>query len=205
MAIVLVEREMSLMCGVSGKVAHDHANMPVELVEGSQGKESCMLLRWDLNPIVLCFFSKFFRAANSAVEQWENDEKGKQGTMLSLAGNVLWAQSPYISGNESEEEMLAMLGALAGTIGDKVGEGNEPSRGAQITELLAQQERNLLLGIDEVLDGLLDEMRAEGLKDPSPGETDQWIWEHLFPSYPYGLSEPQLKAAFRARIDEMQE
>lgn len=165
-----------------------------------------MLLRWDLNPIVLCHFNKFFQAANHAVEHWEAEARDKQGTMLSLAGNVLWAQSPYISSSEPEEEMLAMIGALAGTMGGKMAEGSEPKGSrAQLSEILAEQERNLLLRIDEVLEGLLEQMKAEGLKDPSPGEADRWIWEHLFPSYPYGLSEPKLSAAFRARIDDVVE
>ena len=155
--------------------------------------------RWDLNAIVLAHSHRFFSAATRAVGRWLGRRRDRSGSLVALAGNVLWAQSPFISRGKGEEETLALLGAVTGTLADRVvGDGHD---GRELLAVVGDQERQLRLGIDDVVDRLHRDLGYGEVVDPGPAHVDRWVWRRLFPAYPYELSTLELETAILERLD----
>lgn len=157
---------------------------------------------WDLNSIVLNHCTRFYGIASLALEDWFASNHKESGDMIGLAGNLLWAQSPYISSNKAEEEFLGTLGALTASLGPDAVKGEE-KLGEILTRAIKDAEVQHRSKIDHVLERLFGELRAEGLMDASPQAINQWTWNRMFPDYSYELSSIELRAAFRNRLDRL--
>ena len=158
-----------------------------------------MLSQWDLNGIVLCHCNRFFHAAARALDSLGEASRERRGDLVALAGNLLWAQSPFISTSRGEEETLALVGAVAGTLGERA--LGEDAAGDEASAVVSEQERRLLALADHVVEGLYRKLPTALARDGRPSEVNQWVWEHLFPQYPYGLSTMELSKALRKRLE----
>lgn len=148
---------------------------------------------WDLHPVVLAHLERFFGAARRATASAPPDGFG---TAVGLAGNLLWANSAFLGGSKDREQALGIVGAVAGTLGPSLG-GGEP---AVFAGVLDDLERTLLGSLDAVLAALATRATAEGVTRDSPAQLDRWVWQALFPGYPWPVGHAELEQAIRARL-----
>jgi hypothetical protein len=154
------------------------------------------MTRWDLNAVVLCHCQRYFAAVTAAIQGWQDPGDQELGQLASLLGNVLWARSAYVGLDRAREQALSVGGAVVGTIGGRLGELSDDPR-AQALALVAAEERLVLEQHDELLAGLAAELVGQSM---TPGEFNRWVWERLFPQYPYSLGTSELQAAVRERL-----
>jgi hypothetical protein len=91
---------------------------------------------------------------------------------------------------------MSVVGAGTGTVGGRLGELSDDPR-AQALALVAAEERRVLEQHDELLAGLAAELVGQSM---TPGEFNRWVWERLFPQYPYTLGIAELQAAIREKL-----
>lgn len=135
--------------------------------------------RWHLNAIILSHVNRVFAAASFVASSSADVD---EGTMASLMGNLLWAASPYISEDTSEEALMAFGGALAGTLGPAfVGHrGGEANDAAEVA---------FRKGHDELVEMVWDSLVEAGLdKHGSYAAVNAHVWRALFPKLRYEQS-----------------
>ncbi len=147
---------------------------------------------WELNAIVLHHSQRFFDAVNQVIERWSDPDEARLGSLIALVGNVLWAQSPYITRGPAEEETFALAGALAATVGEKMG-GVEVEARLLAREIVSRNERRLRARHDDIVEQLLTELRTEQPPDPTPGTINRWVWDRMFPGFSFDLGQSQLR------------
>jgi hypothetical protein len=139
--------------------------------------------RWHLNAIVLAHVNRVFAAATMASASTVVDT----GTVVGLMGNLLWAASPYVSDNPTEEATMAFAGAMVGSLG--------PALAAQGEDAISAAEREFFARHDELVDQVWERLRAEGLdKSKSFAAVNARVWALLFPSLRYEQSLSELAA-----------
>jgi len=150
---------------------------------------------WQLNAVVLSHSNRFFQAAARAVSRVEAEARGRGSRWVALAGNLLWAQSPFISEHKGEEEVMALAGAVAGSLAEDIA----PSPATGLAELVSAQERQLLLCADVIVARLQRELNAGG-DAVSPAQVNRRTWERLFPDYRYEASTLELEQTIAERL-----
>lgn len=152
---------------------------------------------WDLNPIVLCHVNRFFGAAHRAVESIEHDDI--LARLAAFEANMLWARSGFEASTPEQEKAMAYLGAAAGAFVDKLDlVDNQTKQAAK--QALDDLERQLLTNIDTLLETLAHNFNATSLNTTKPGAMDAWVWQSLFPGYPWAVGQSCLEAAIVARL-----
>lgn len=137
--------------------------------------------RWHVNAIILAHVNRVFSAA-SFVAGGSGDIS--EGTTISLLGNLLWAASPYVAHNKTDEAMLAFGGAIAGTMGpafvgshDDQGDRNEAAE-------VEFHERH-----DQLVELVWRSLVAAGLDQTgSYSAVNAHVWQVLFPKLRYEQS-----------------
>lgn len=157
------------------------------------------MTRWDLNAVVLCHCQRYFSAVTAVIQAWEDADLQELGQLVTMLGNTVWARSGFVGADKGREEALAMAGAMTGTYGGQlVGAASDLRRRA--LALVCAEERRVWEQYDQLLDGLAAELGARMMK---PGELHRWVWERLFPQYPWGCGVAELQEAVRGRMAEV--
>lgn len=172
------------------KVVQDQLEMARPETSGSPN-------RWDLNPIVLHHTHRFFNAVSLVIHRWTDPDRELLDEVAALLGNILWAQSAYITSNKVTEESLALAGALSSTVARKLNTSEGTARWLAL-EIVSRRERAVIDHTDQLLDALVDELESLEL---TPGEVNRWIWERLFPTFPHDLSQSELQDAIRRHLE----
>ena len=108
-----------------------------------------------------------------------------KGTVVGLLGNLLWAASPYVSDDETEEATMAFAGAVAGSLG--------PALAVQGEDAVSAAEREFFTRHDQLVDAVWARLREDGVKDnSSPHAVNKRIWQLLFPELRYEQSLSEL-------------
>ncbi len=151
-----------------------------------------------LNPIVLCHCQRYFSALHAVVRDWRAPDPLPVGRVAEVLGNLLWARSDRVSGDDEQREAMALTGALAAALGGELGAalgGDERRRVARA--LVDAEEERVWAHYDAILAAV-----ADSLADPpaSPAALNRAVWALLFPALPHGGGLAALEDALRARI-----
>ena len=157
-----------------------------------------MITRWELNPIVLQHLRHYFHAATHIIQELAESLSSSSSWWIPMFGNFLWARSPYVTDTPSQEEAMALLGAILGTVGDQLPHEEDPHRIP--LRLLAQLEKDCFARFDLLLETLLQKLEEEGLEEASPARVNAFIWQNLFPNLPYEVSQQELEDLLRTRL-----
>ncbi|MEZ4238239.1 MAG: hypothetical protein R3F59_19230 [Myxococcota bacterium] len=150
---------------------------------------------WDLNAVVLAHVNRFFQAARRVVPHLQDDQAS---ALVGFAGNLLWANSAFADVPDAQKRAMAVVGGAAKTLADQLDLGGGRQRVAQ--RAMDDLEQELLAHLDPLLEGLVRDIEAAGLAEASPGTVDAWVWQRLFPGYPWAAGEATLEAAILARL-----
>ena len=151
---------------------------------------------WDLNAIVLAHANRFFQAARRVTPSLQDKQTA---SLVSFAGNMLWAHSAFADVPKDQERAMAVVGGAASSFADKVDLGGG-ERQAAAEQALDELERELLARVDPLVDRLMGELSVEGLAESSPGVVNAWVWNRLFSGYPWAVGQGALEAAISARL-----
>jgi hypothetical protein len=151
---------------------------------------------WELDAIVLCQVTRYFQAARRASATL--DDKQLE-SLVGFAGNMLWAHSAFSGVDKPQERAMAVLGGAAGTVAGGLDLGGGARREAA-EAALDELEVDLLGRIDAILELLLGELRDNGLDGAGPATVNAWVWNRLFPGYPWPCGQRELERAIRARL-----
>ena len=154
------------------------------------------MTRWDLNAVVLCHCQRYFGAVTTVVQAWEDAGLHDLGQLVATMGNLAWARAGYVGLGRGPEEALSVAGAMAGTWGGELVGASGDLRQRALA-VIAAEERHVWANLDPILDTLAAELGTRMMK---PGELDRWVWERLFPQYPWGLGLSELQEAIRQRL-----
>ena len=157
-----------------------------------------MATNWDLNPIVLSHTQRFFQSVTYVVDNWQHPDRAFLGSIVALLGNLAWAASAFHADTVDQEKAMAYGGALAGTLGGDIPAGDTALEEAA-EAILAAQERQLF----GAWDALLEHLATEAPQGASPAALNAWVWDKLFPAYPWGLSQVELQETIKARLAEL--
>lgn len=139
--------------------------------------------RWHVNGIVLSHVNRVFAAATMASASAVVDK----GTIIGLLGNLLWAASPYVSDDTSEEATMAFAGAMAGSLG--------PALAVQGEDAISAAEREFFARHDQLVDAIWARLREDGVSDASSCHAvNRRVWQLLFPELRYEQSLSELAA-----------
>lgn len=156
--------------------------------------------QWELNAVVLHHSQRFFNSVFLVIQRWEDPDKAFLGSLIALVGNVLWAQSPYVTRGPGEEEVYALAGALAASVGEKMGDAENEARWLA-HEIVSRNERRFLDRHDELLERLQAELSDMEPFSPTPVAVNRWIWNRLFPGFPYDAGQAELQRAIRRYLE----
>ena len=137
--------------------------------------------RWHVNAIILAHVNRVFAAASFGAG---SSADINDGTMVSLLGNLLWAASPYVAHNRTDEAMMAFGGAIAGTMGPafvarQEGQG-DPNESAEVEF----REHH-----DELVELVWRSLVTAGLhQNGSFAAVNAHAWQLLFPQLRYEQS-----------------
>ncbi len=135
--------------------------------------------RWHLNGIILSHVNRVFAAATFAA----GDGAGvDDGTIVSLLGNLTWAVSPYVAEDSGKEGLLAVGGALAGTLGPVLS-GERRGGSYDDVENLVRHYHDQL--VEFVWGSLVEAGLDEG---GSYSAVNAHVWRVLFPKLEYEQS-----------------
>ena len=123
-----------------------------------------------------------------------------KGALVSLAGNLTWALSPYTARDRLEEGGMAVLGALLGTLGPAAAERLGSSRGDPLQTL----EREYLTDYDEILDVIWDRLEPADRQSSTPARVNRRVWEIMFPPLPYEASVADLARAIVSLLERQE-
>jgi len=155
------------------------------------------MTEWDLNPIVLAHVNRFFGAARRVADELGDD--AEMTRFATFTANMVWARSNFSDEFPLREQARATLGAAGASMADGIDFG-----GGRIREsahaALAELEATLLGNLDGLLTTLLAELQAAGLDQAGPGAVDAWVWQRLFPGYPWAAGQVALETAVRERL-----
>lgn len=150
---------------------------------------------YGLAALVLVHVQRFFAAGRRATAGLAEDELS---SLVTLGGNLLWAHSAHAGVSPEQQRAMSVVGATAGALqGALRTDADGPARAQAALDDL---EQTLLAGLDPLVDRLLAKLRAEGPADGPPGVVARWVWDQLFPGYPFGAGQGALEAAIRARL-----
>lgn len=135
--------------------------------------------RWHLNGIILSHVNRVFAAAALAAGIRNDDD---EGTLVSLMGNLTWAVSPYVSEDLGEEALLAIGGALAGTLGPAL-VGDRHGVSYDDVENLVRHYHDQL--VESVWNSLVEAGLDEG---GTYSAVNAHVWRMLFPRLEYEQS-----------------
>ena len=160
-----------------------------------------MISEWALNAIVLNHVHRFFAAATVAVVDWDRDLKEDEGTKLAVVGNVLWVESGFLASTDAGEEMLGLVGALAGSLGSAISEGGGVTT-ERMLQVLTEQEQKALGEVDVIVANLMTRLENTQVQCESLGAVNDFVWKNLFPGFSWPTSALGLRAEISRALFE---
>ncbi len=153
----------------------------------------------DLNSVVLCHLQRYFCAVTAVVQAWEDPTDRELADLTTLLGNAMWAHSGFVSDSREQEHAMAWAGAMAGTLGERIADLSGDLRQRALSLVCAEERR-----VFEHYDPLLQALAARlGERELPPGALNHWVWQQLFPRYPYVCGTAELQDAIRGRLGEV--
>lgn len=152
---------------------------------------------WDLHPIVHAHLARFFTAARRVASAPKGDPLVD---LVGLGSNLLWANSPFAGGTKEQDRARSVAGAMGGSLAGQLGLSGSDAGADAAVNAVDDLERQLLAGMDTVLEGLVRRAAAEGFEAGSPAKLDAWVWSALFPGYPWPCGAAELERALAARL-----
>jgi hypothetical protein len=135
--------------------------------------------RWHLNGIILSHVNRVFAAAAFVAREKAD---GDEARMVSLVGNLTWALSPYVTEDRSDEALMAIGGALAGTLGPSLIDDPVDAAYEDVENLVRRYHDQLV----EFVWGTLVEVGLD--KSGSFSAVNAHVWRVLFPQLRYEQS-----------------
>ena len=149
----------------------------------------------EIHPIVLSHINRFFGAARRVTTTLEGDDLG---SMVTAAGNLLWAHSSYADAPPEQRHAMAVVGSAAGAFADRMEVGGNAQQVAAAA--LDDLERDLLAAMDGLVAMIARDLADAGLSEASPSESGAFVWRRLFPDYPWPCGQAELEHAIRSRL-----